>query len=60
MGTYFTAVVNHNLDEHNIYTLPDLLNSTWHTVEHVLPIEGSPGLVRHRQNGSGLKRRVWV
>ena len=35
MGTYFTAVVNHNLDEHEIYTLPDLLNSTWHAVVEV-------------------------
>jgi len=43
MGTYFTAVVNHNLDEHDIHTLPDLLNSTWHAVEPFLPIaEGYP------------------
>ena len=43
MGTYFTAVINHNLDEHGIETLPDLLNSTWHSVEHFLPIiEGYP------------------
>jgi hypothetical protein len=43
MGTDFTAVVNHNLDEHDVHTLPDLLNSTWHTIEHILPIiEGYP------------------
>jgi len=43
MGTDFTAVVNHNLDEHDIHTLPDLLNTTWHTIEHILPIiEGYP------------------
>ena len=43
MGTLH-AVVNHNLDEHEIYTLPDLLNSTWHAVEKFLPIlEDYPG-----------------
>lgn len=43
MGTYFTAVVNHNLDEHDVHTLPDLLNSAWHAIEHLLPIiEGYP------------------
>jgi hypothetical protein len=43
MGTDFTAVVNHNLDEEHIYTLPALLNSTWHEVQHLLPIlEGYP------------------
>lgn len=43
MGTDFTAVVNHNLNEHDIHRLPDLLNSTWRTVEQFLPIiEGYP------------------
>src|SRR4030095_4665752 len=43
MGTDFTALVNHNLNEHNIHTLPDLLNSSWSTVEHLSPIiEGYP------------------
>jgi len=43
MGTDFTAVVNHNLNDHDIHTLPDLLNATWSTVEHLSPIiEGYP------------------
>jgi hypothetical protein len=43
MGTDFAAVVNHNLNLQDIQTLPDLLNSAWHTIEHVLPIrEGYP------------------
>ena len=43
MGTYFTALVNHNLNEDEIHTLPTLLNSTWHTIEPLLPlIEGYP------------------
>lgn len=43
MGIYFEAVVNHNLNAHDIHTLPDLLNSTWSTVEHLSPIiEGYP------------------
>jgi hypothetical protein len=43
MATHFTAVINHNLDEHDLHTLPDLLNSTWRTVEPFLPIiEGYP------------------
>ena len=43
MGTDFTAVVNHNLNAREIHTLPDLLNSTWVTDEHLSPIiEGYP------------------
>ena len=43
MGTDFTAVVNHNFDERQIYNLPDLLNRTWPKVEPLLPIiEGYP------------------
>jgi hypothetical protein len=43
MGTHFTAVVNHNLDERHIYDLPDLLNRMWPKVEPLLPImEGYP------------------
>src|SRR6185295_671623 len=43
MGTNFTAVVNHKLTAHYIRTLPDLLNSSWSTVEHLSPIiEGYP------------------
>ena len=43
MGTHFTAIVNHNLDEGDVYNLPDLLNSTWPNVEQFLPvIEGYP------------------
>ena len=43
MGIYFTAVVNHNRDERNIYNLPDLLNRLWPKVEPLLPIiEGYP------------------
>ena len=43
MGTDFTAVVNHNLDERDIHTLPDLLNSMWPQVVNSLPIiEGYP------------------
>jgi hypothetical protein len=35
--------VNHNLDEGDLYTLPDLLNKTWADVEQFLPIlEGYP------------------
>ena len=48
MGTHFTALVNHNLDERDIYNLPDLLNSTWANVEQFLPVvEGypAPGIV---------------
>ena len=43
MGTDFTALVNHNLNEQDIHTLPDLLNSAWHIIESLLPvIEGYP------------------
>lgn len=43
MGTEFTAVVNHNLNERDIYTLPDLLNAMWYAVEDSLPIiDGYP------------------
>jgi hypothetical protein len=43
MGTHFTALVNHNLDEGDLYTLPDLLNKTGADVEQFLPIlEGYP------------------
>ncbi len=43
MGTDFTAVVNHNLGERDIHTLPELLNFTWDAVEDFLPIiEGYP------------------
>jgi hypothetical protein len=43
MGTHFTALVNHNLDEREIYTLPDLLNKNWSAVEQFSPIvEGYP------------------
>ena len=43
MGTQFTALVNHNLDEGDLYTLSDLLNKTWADVEQFLPIlEGCP------------------
>ncbi len=43
MGTCFTAVVNHNLDQGLIYSLPELLNRTWPTVQPLLPlIEGYP------------------
>src|SRR5687767_13388833 len=43
MGTDFTAVVNHNLNEQDIHTLPDLLNSKWRSIEYLLPIiEGYP------------------
>jgi hypothetical protein len=43
MGTYFTALMNHNLDEKNIHALPDLLNSSWRTIEPLMPIiEGYP------------------
>ncbi|MBA2734634.1 MAG: hypothetical protein H0U54_17370 [Acidobacteria bacterium] len=43
MGTDFTAAVNHNLDGEHIYSLPELLNSDWHRVQHFLPIiEGYP------------------
>ena len=38
MGTHFTALVNHNLDEGEIYNLPDLLNRTWANVEQFLPV----------------------
>lgn len=61
MGTDFTAVVNHNLNEHDIHTLPDLLNSTWSTVEHLLPIiagypvpGSSPAKWQGREQDSGF------
>jgi hypothetical protein len=44
MGTNFAALVNHNLNAHDIHTLPDLLNASWSTVEELSPIiEGYPG-----------------
>ena len=43
MGTYFTAVMNHNFDEHHLSNLPDLLNRLWPKVEPLLPmIKGYP------------------
>ena len=43
MGTHFTALMNHNLNEREVYDLPDLLNRTWAKVEQFLPvIEGYP------------------
>lgn len=43
MGTEFTAVLNHNLKEDHIHTLPDLLNASWSDVEQLSPvIEGYP------------------
>ena len=43
MGTYFTALMNHNVDEHHLSDLPDLLNRIWPKVESLLPIiEGYP------------------
>ena len=43
MGTCFTAILNHNLDERRISDLPELFNRTWHTVEPLLPLmEGYP------------------
>ena len=43
MGTLFTALLNHNFDERQIYDLPDLLNRIWPKVEPHLPIiEGYP------------------
>ena len=52
MGTNFTAVVNHNFDERQIFNLPDLLNRTWPKVEPLLPIlEGYPA--------PGLPPRKW-
>jgi hypothetical protein len=38
MGIHFTALVNHNLHEPEIYNLPDMLNRTWAEVEQFLPI----------------------
>ena len=35
--------MNHNLGESDIHTIPGLLNSSWHVVEHLLPlIDGYP------------------
>ena len=52
MGTGFTAVMNHNLDERQIFNLPDLLNRTWPNVEPLLPImEGYPA--------PGIPLRKW-
>lgn len=67
MGTDFTAVVNHNLDERHIYNLPDLLNSTWSKVEPLLPImEGypAPGTSPSKwkwseRNGVFSVRKLW-
>jgi hypothetical protein len=43
MATSFTALVNHNLDKNDIHTLPNLLNSSWRTIEPLLPMtEGYP------------------
>ena len=53
MGTHFTALVNHNLDEREIYTLPDLLNKNWSEVEQFSPIvEGYPAPGRAPQQWS--------
>jgi len=47
MGTHFTALVDHNLDETGIYTLPELLNRSWADVEQFLPIvDGYPAAGR--------------
>ena len=52
MGTHFTALVNHNLHEREIYSLPDVLNRTWAEVEQFLPIiEGYPA--------PGIALRKW-
>lgn len=43
MGTHFIALMNHNLDEREVYDLPELLNRTWVKVEQFLPVmEGYP------------------